>query len=275
MRPTELSTAPHNAPAGRKTKRALLAGAAALALCLGLARPARANEEVYRKTARSTVYIERPDGNYGSGFLVDTTNRYVVTARHVVATRIGTLKTVDVIFAEADKDGEIITEQRYYKDNRTRLTIRATVVYDSAKRDLAILQLEKLPAGAKALPLALRPARPAQEIHVVGNSTKMHGALFRYCAGKVSNVFRWGPPANRINAQVVAHFAPSNKGDSGGPVVNNQGEVVGFISEGTTGLSSSTGPFSQQQLVDHSICVSEVRAALKEHDKNLAKSAGR
>jgi S1-C subfamily serine protease len=254
---------------GKRGMKLLAGGVAVVALCLGLSGQARANEEVYRKTALGTVDIERPDGGYGSGFLIDAAKGYVVTARHVVAKNGGTLQTVDVVFARTDKDGEIITDADHYAKNFAKLRARATVVHASILHDLAILRLEKVPAGAVALKLAARPARPGQEIHVVGNSTKKHGGMFRYCSGKVSNVFRWSPPLpNPILSHVVAHYAPTNRGDSGGPVVNNKGEVVAFVSQGTMGASSS--PRSprdwdyQQQVVDHSICVREIHAALKE-----------
>jgi len=245
-------------------KRALVA-VVAVALGLGAAGAVRANEVVYKKTALSTVWVERPDGGNASGFLVDEEQRLVVTARHVVARGKGTYDKVDVTFAQADEDGDVITDLAHYTRNRSKTRFTATVVYESDKRDLAILQLTKLPPNVKALPLAQKQARPGQEIHVIGNSTQKHGALFRYCTGKVSNVFRWDPPGIATVAQVVAHFAPTNQGDSGGPVVNNNGEVVAFVSAGTTGGGGNdrTNVFREQQVVDHSICVCELRAALK------------
>jgi hypothetical protein len=56
----------------------------------------------------------------------------------------------------------------------------------------------------------------------------------------------------------VAHHAPTNRGDSGGPVVNNDGELVGIVSQGTTG-----GAHDREQVTDHSVHVQEIRRALE------------
>lgn len=239
--------------------------AVTVALCLTAGQAARANEEVYRKTALSTVWVERDDGSNAAGFVVDVEGRLVATARHVVAKGKGVLSKVDVTFAEADEDGDVITDMAHYTKKGSKGRHSAEVVYESEKSDLAILRVAKLPPNVKALPLAVKQARPGQDVHVVGNSTSKHGALFRYCTGKVSNVFRWTPPGLKTVAQVVAHAAPTNQGDSGGPVVNNKGEVVAFVSTGTTGVEGNdrNNVFHRQQVVDHSICVSELKAGLK------------
>jgi hypothetical protein len=146
------------------------------------------------------------------------------------------------------------------------------VIYDSVRRDLAILQVEKLPAGIKALELATRPARPGQTVHLVGNSSEGLGALFSYCQGYVRNVYYW----QQRGANIVTTQMPVNKGDSGGPMVNALGEVVGFCAQSTNNShDSATSIFRDMQVTEISICVSELRAALQEmRAEQLAKKVG-
>jgi S1-C subfamily serine protease len=218
--------------------------------------------ELHRKVARSTAWVISSRG-FGTGWLVDAGQGYLVTARHVVADGTNVEKQVQVLFAQFDGDGQVITDRSYYDKNKERLSIRATVVYESLRRDMAVLKLERVPAGVPALPLAARAPRPGQAVHLVGNSSVRHGGLFGYCRGAVRNVFRFDPPGNPILAEVVAHHVPTNQGDSGGAVVNNQGEVVAFISQGTTGGMPTGGWTDNQQVLDHSICVTEIRLGLQ------------
>src|ERR1043166_1259453 len=107
--------------------------------CLLLAEHARANEELYRKVAQATVYVSRNDGpqgnGLGTGFLIDANERLVVTARHVVETKNGLADVVLVVFAQS-KDGEVITESEYYRNNWNTLAIRGKIVYESVRRDM-------------------------------------------------------------------------------------------------------------------------------------------
>jgi S1-C subfamily serine protease len=240
--------------------------------------------ELHKKVALSTAWVITPRG-YGTAWLVDAKQGYVVTARHVVAG----LKEADLIFAQCKRNGDIITDRAHYERNKATLAVRATVVYQDVRRDMAVLKVHGLLPGIPALSLAARAPRPGQEIHVIGNSSVRHGGLFGYSRGTVRNVFRFDPAGNPILAEVVAHHAPTNQGDSGGPVVNNQGEVVAFISEGTTGGLSGrkAGELFQrlkqpgaelpapswtdnQQVLDHSICVTEIRLGLQAVNGKLA-----
>lgn len=233
-------------------------------LILVVVGPLRANENVYKKVAPATAYIYKSEGpqaaGTGSGFLIDAKERLLITARHVVETKNGLADTVAIVFAQV-KDGEVITEADYYRNNWATLAIRGKVVYDSVRRDMAVIQLEKVPPGVAPLTLAQTKARPAQTIHVIGNSSVVLGGMFNYCQGHVRNTFKYV----QTGANVLATQAPTNRGDSGGPVVNDFGEVVGFCSLSTGGQrNNKTDPLDGDQLVDLSICVSEIRAGLAE-----------
>jgi S1-C subfamily serine protease len=244
------------------SKRVFL-GILVLTLQVGIV---RANEELYNKVALSTVMVYKTGGpltgSAGTGFVVDVKDRLVVTARHVVENTTGGIASViEVMFAET-RDGEIITESKHYQSKKFTSAVRCKVVYESARRDMAILQVEKLPAGIKALELSPKLARPGQRVHVVGNSSEPFGAVLSYCRGYVRNAFHW----DYMGARVVTTHIPTNKGDSGGPMVNDLGQVVGFCAMSTSGQSKmpKTSPWYDFQVTELSICVSEIREGLKE-----------
>jgi hypothetical protein len=233
--------------------------------------PVRADEDVYQKVASATTLIYKGPGTFfaGTGFLVDAGERLVVTARHVVENVQGGLApNISVVFAQA-KDGEIITDAAHYRNNYPILALPGKVVYDSVRRDMAVIQLDKLPSKIKPLKLASRDARPGQTVHIVGNSSEPFGGVFSYCQGYVRNAFQWG----QIGARVIATQAPTNKGDSGGPTVNSRGEVVGFAFMSTTGNTNPKGIFHDLQVTGLSMCVSEINQALQElRDRRLSRA---
>ncbi len=248
----------------------LASGAFAVAVCLLQLSPGRADEELYRQVVPSTALVYKSQvplaGSAGTGFLIDDKERLLVTARHVVENINGGLApAVAVIFAQTE-EGEIITDARHYRKNWQTLAVRGKVIYDSVRRDLAVLQLDKLPGGIKPLKLAAKQARPGQMAHVIGNSTEPFGGVFCYCQGRVRNVLRY----EELGAQVVFTQAPTNKGDSGGPLVNNLGDVVGLASMSTIGGTlPKANPFHDVQVTNISICVTEIREALQEMRSQL------
>jgi S1-C subfamily serine protease len=243
-------------------KRSLLV--AGLLTCLPLF-AARADEKIYRQVIPGTVlfYNSYGDGRVssGSGVLVDADRRIVATAHHVVNSLIREGKTrMNVIFPQWDKNKKIITDSIYYKKHLNKFQTPATVIYQNRTKDLALLQLDKLPPQAKAIPLADdSDPSPGERIHVLGNSTFFHGGAFGYSTGTVRNMYYYHRKTFFTVPFVffaLAHHAPTNRGDSGGPVVNGKGQLVGVISQGTTGSGD-------EQVIDHSVHVREIRRALE------------
>jgi hypothetical protein len=256
----------------------------ALAAAIFLPGSARANHALYKKVVLSTVgFYERKvdlkkhsvyDGFYGSGVLVDVERRLVVTADHVVRrhTREG-IRNVLVMFPQTDDKGHILTEALYYKRRRSRLAIPGTVIYQNRLKDLALVQLERLPEGAKALPLAAVDPKVADPIHVIGNSTyfmqltkvSQLGAAFGYSKGYIRNIHylddrtRDEPVIGQVPGPITSilltllHHAPSDRGDSGGAIVNNDGELVGIVS----------GGLENRVLANPDIHIAEVRRTLE------------
>jgi hypothetical protein len=249
---------------------------AAIAIIPVLSGSLQAGEDLYQKVARSTALIYRNEGGFslssGSGFLVDAPGRLVVTARHVVENLNGGIPPfVYVIFAQTE-DGEVITDAGYYRKNWRNLGLRGKIVYDSVRRDMAVIQLDKLPPGIKPLELAPRRARPGQTVHVIGNCSEHLGGVFSYCKGYVRNAYLW----DELGARVVATQVPTNKGDSGGPTVNDRGEVVGFACWSTTGgPMPKSSSFFDLQVTGLSVCVTEIREGLQEMRKNLLAATGK
>lgn len=226
---------------------------------------ARADEKIYRQVIPGTVlfYYSYGEGRVssGSGVLVDADRRIVATAHHVVNSLIREGKTrMNVVFPQWDKNKKIITDAIYYKKHMNKFQVPATVIYQNRTKDLALLQLDKLPPQAKAIPLADdNDPSPGERIHVLGNSTFFHGGAFGYSTGTVRNMYYYHRKTFFTVPFVffaLAHHAPTNRGDSGGPVVNGKGQLVGIISQGTTGSGD-------EQVIDHSVHVREIRRALE------------
>lgn len=186
---------------------------------------------LYKKALRSVALIMTNTGS-GTGWLVDEEHRLLVTNYHVVGDNLN----VTVVFPVM-KDGVVIADSQYYFRHAPRQ--RGRVIDFSENNDLAVVQLESWPEGGLALPLAAASAGPGDTVHSIGNPGASD-ACWVYTNGAVRAVYQKKLSFHirnrklRLNTRVVETQSPTNPGDSGGPLLNNDGEVVGV----TQGVSN-------------------------------------
>ena len=152
----------------------------------------------------------------GSGFVIDKTG-YIVTNYHVV----GAAQSVRVSFSNSD-------------------SMQAKIVGKDPSTDIALLKVE---ASSRALkPLELGNSDTVQ----VGDQVAAIGNPFGYdrsiSAGIVSALQRslTSPDGSPID-RVIQTDAPLNHGNSGGPLLNAQGRVVGVSSAIPTSETGAQG----------------------------------
>lgn len=208
--------------------RRLTGGMLAIAAISLFAGTALADADNYRRTLDSTTWVlsKNSEGaSSGTGVLVDADKRLIITNAHVV----GDSRSAVIFFRDL-KDGRPVVEKQHYLDNVRKLGVRGRVVAVDRKRDLALVELEKLPGEAKAIPMAEQSTTPGVAIDSVGNPGASD-ALWVYTSGKVRAVynkqFRTG--AGEHEFRVVETQSPLNTGDSGGPVVDSEGRLIGIV----------------------------------------------
>jgi len=232
-----------------RANRTAWAVAAGVLLVFVAARPVRASDEsLYHQTLKSTGWIITPGALQGTCWVVDQERKLVVTSRHVV----GAKDDVFVVFPMY-RDCELVTDSGEYVRNPTA-GIRGKVIYRDAGRDLALIALDRLPEGIVAMPLAKRSAAKGDRVLAVGNhdpkTTNVEEmTLWKVRAGVVQDkVFRWVRLQENQNlvGSILRTDLDSRPGDSGGPVVNEQGELVAVTAfyfkdgaEGTGGVDVS------------------------------------
>jgi tetratricopeptide (TPR) repeat protein len=202
-----------------KTGVVVLVAGYATALC------AKEAKEIFKNTLRSTAWVIQPNGadaGSGTGWLASKKDKLLITNRHVV----GNHADVIVIFPEF-RHGRLIAERNHYV--RAARRIAGKVLYTEAQRDLAVIQLATVPDETQEMKLAPQSPENGEEIHSIGNPGISH-ALWVYTHGRVRSVYlteREGRTAREFHARVIESDAATNPGDSGGPVVNENGELVG------------------------------------------------
>lgn len=223
----------------------------AFLLAAGTVATAQADEvsrvEIIKKVRPATVFIVVPGRGTGSGFVVDREERLVVTCTHVIGSR-----TSARVFFPLMKNNKPVTERDAYTEAQS---IPATVVDVNVGKDLCVLRLDRLPPEAPAVTLADDSPEAGEDIFSIGNPASSE-ALWVYTSGTVRTVyqrkvtFRSG---EEIDALTVETQAPINPGDSGGPVFNVSGKLVGVNSFHNT----------KANLVSSCIDVTEVTATIK------------
>jgi serine protease Do len=183
--------------------------------------------DVFRKVAPSVVVIRAKGqeiaasgqtrfGETGSGVLISSDGK-VMTAAHVV-------HTMDEISVEF-LGGE---------------TVKARVIASEPAADLSLLQLDRVPPGAKSSPLAdSDPIRVGDPVIVVGAP---YGLSYSLSAGLISA--RWKPNTVYKTMPLAEFFqttATINTGNSGGPMFAMNGEVIGIVSHNISKSGGSEG----------------------------------
>lgn len=181
----------------------------------------------YQKVGPSVVQIDTSGGGRGfiqqqgtgSGFVIDTSG-LIVTNNHV----INGAQTITVTF----------------QDGTTRT---ATVVGTDSTKDLAVLKVD-LPKGVPAVTLG------NSDQVAVGDPAVAIGSPFglseTVTQGIISAVHRNWQTSNHISySDLIQTDTPVNPGNSGGPLINANGEVIGINSmidspvEGNVGIAFS------------------------------------
>ena len=161
--------------------------------------------ELYERAAPAVVEIQAGNAS-GTGFVIDAEG-HVVTNEHVVSDN----ETVEIRFAD---DGE---EQ-------------GRVIATDPSTDLAVIQVDL--AGHDVTPVKLGSSGDAQvgdSVYAIGNPFGLERSI---TAGIVSAVDRSITAPNNFTINgVIQTDAPVNRGNSGGPLLNTSGEVIGVVSQ--------------------------------------------
>ena len=210
--------------------RSLLAALVTGAALLWLPAPTAAETvgEVFRMVNPSVVVIRAKGRDVegsggltrfnetGAGVLISADGK-VMTAAHVVHS----MDEINVEFLGGE-------------------TVPARVVSSEPAADLSLLQLDRVPPGIKVAPLADSDrVRVGDQVMIVGAP---YGLSHSMSAGWISA--RW--PANSVyRAMPLAEFlqtdATINTGNSGGPMFNMVGEVIGIVSHNISKSGGSEG----------------------------------
>ena len=186
---------------------------------------------VYKKVIRSVVFVinEVSPGSYatGSGSLVDRPDRLVVTAYHVVENK----SEVSVLFPVIRPDGTVIADREHYFDSGDY--IRAKVVHTLKRKDLALLQLDKIPSGFVPIKLSADRVEPGEVVFTLGNPGLSLG-MWVFTSGTVRQIFEQHEfqlnGGQTVVADLVETQNPARRGDSGGPLIDSQGHLSGVFS---------------------------------------------
>lgn len=200
--------------------------------------------DLIQRVAPSVVRIEALAGfgsaGVGSGFVIDS-DGYIVTNNHVIAVGSGVARTITVTLS----DGSVH---------------RAEVVGRDPRSDLAVLKIDA--KGLPALPLAkLDDVRVGDPVIAIGYPLDLdrgEGAGFTVTHGIVSQKNRAIAELGILGA--VQTDAPINHGNSGGPLVNLRGEVVGV----NTSLAADQTTGGVAQGIGFAVGSDTVRAVFEE-----------
>ena len=197
---------------------------------------------LYRETRASVFYIDPTDGQHGAGWLLEP--GVIVTVAHFVSGR-----------------EQVIVRQA------TAPTFVASVAGLDERRDVALLryEIETATLEPDTRPLLLGNAGSddiAKTLLALGYSSsgvKREGTVGspKANAGILSQITNFGPESYGRNLEMDAAIDP---GDSGGPVLNANGEVIGMVraaARRSQGGETVVGTF-------YAIHADEIRAALTE-----------
>ena len=206
-------------------------------------------ERLFAARCRSVVFIAHRKGSKkdapvatGTGSIVSI-DGHILTAAHVVAGS----KMVAVGIFPSCKPG---AQPEFFP---------AKVVQRDASRDLALLQLAKLPADIAIMPIGkLAEVRTGSSVILIGHPRNLFMSLSQGTVSAIRPDFKF----LRSRATVIQTDGALNPGNSGGPMMSDEGNLIG-VNSFIKGNASAGLNFA--------VAVTDVRSFLKgQRNKSVA-----
>ena len=171
--------------------------------------------EIYKRAAPATVLVVT-DKSLGSGVTIDRSGD-VVTNWHVIAAA----KKVTVVF-KPERGLSVKKELAY----------AAVIGKVDQVADLALLKVNTPSKTVSFLPLAnMDTVEVGQDVHAIGHPD---GEVWTYTTGIISQIrpaYQWTGADNLQHlSKVIQTQTAMNPGNSGGPLLNDRGEIIGINS---------------------------------------------
>lgn len=220
-------------------------------LTVANAAPAYDSEEqqnigVYKRASPSVVNITStqvaydffyravPQQGQGSGFILDKQG-HILTNNHVI---------------EGATQVEVTTADRH--------KFKAQVVARDRNHDLALLQIQGSPSLQPATLADSSHLLVGQQVYAIGNPFGFNGTMTRGIISAIRSIEM--PSGNKIE-DAIQTDASVNPGNSGGPLLNSHGEVIGIT---TLIASNPNGGADQSAGIGFAIPISTAKAVLSD-----------
>lgn len=180
----------------------------------------------------------QPEG-LGTGAVIDSRG-YVITNWHVVNGYSGALVFLKPLgAAEPTND----------------LALIGKVIAQDETRDLALLRLINPSKPFTVLPVSTSNVDVAEDVHIIGHPK---GHFWSYSTGVISQYRRaydWSyEDGSKHRANVLQMQTAVNPGNSGGPVLDDAGQIIGLVAWGENG-----------QNLNYAISADEIRGFLSQN----------
>ena len=181
-----------------------------------ITKPSKTRVQMFEKTSLNnsiskvydaTVFIKTLNGNYGTGFIYkkDTKYGYILTNEHIITS-----------------DVEITNS----KDETTK----AEVLGKNEYLDIAVLRIDKKYVNQVAIINNSKNALIGDSVFTIGSPLGYRGTVTQGIISGKDRLVKIDTKDDELLMKVIQTDAAINEGNSGGPLLNINGEVIGIVS---------------------------------------------
>ena len=167
---------------------------------------------IYEDNALGVILL-MGDKGYGSGVIISTKG-YVLTNNHVV---------------EDNENLEAILSYQYNLDGYEEYVHSIEIIKQDKVKDLALIKINKPRTALKPIKISRKVPTIGSQVHAIGHPDL---EVWTYTTGYISQIrdeYEWSYKDEFEHmANVYQTQTPIAEGNSGGPLLNNHGNLVGI-----------------------------------------------
>jgi len=203
------------------------------------------------------IYWENEKTGYiGSGSLIDKCG-LILTNWHVVK------EAKDLIIIYKPKNGESITDAVSYP---------AEIVLHEEDLDLAIIKVNTVPSNIKTIPIAKNyKINVGEDIHAIGHPDGHYWTYSKGIVSQIRNKYKFKYKKSNHQANVIQIQTTIDTGSSGGPLLNNKGQLIGVNSFGKNKINFAININEAVKLIKPCSKISSKKTKVKKNKKTKYK----